>query len=109
MKGDPVIKDKTVLLWQEGLTASQIAKRLGITYYRARKIVVRHAKAPLNGPSGSKPVVKLGFRGEVIKTYESITKAYIDTGIQPSNICDALKGRAKQAGGYKWRYACQPK
>ena len=39
-------------------------------------------------------------------TYESVTAASVDTGVNASHIADCARGRKyrKSAGGYEWRY-----
>lgn len=39
-----------------------------------------------------------------IRTYDSISKASIDTGIDHSNISNCAIGRLKSAGYYVWKY-----
>ena len=38
------------------------------------------------------------------KIYDSITDAYMDTGICPSDICKAAQGKLRVAGKLKWEY-----
>lgn len=54
--------------------------------------------------SRSKPVEQYNIDGELIGTYPSATAAQEATGIDRTNICHALKGEQKTAGGYKWKY-----
>jgi hypothetical protein len=39
-----------------------------------------------------------------IKEYESIIQAGKETNTHPSAINKCCRGKAKSAGGYKWRY-----
>lgn len=42
---------------------------------------------------------------ETMETFESISSASQKMKISKSSICNCLKGRAKTAGGYHWKYA----
>ena len=57
-------------------------------------------------PHMMKSVVQFSINGDVIKIYNSITEASLETGIPGSNIsiCCSGKGRQKTAGGYLWKY-----
>lgn len=54
----------------------------------------------------SKAVAQLGADNEII-VYGSITEAATTTGINISGICLSCQGKAKYAGGYKWKYASE--
>ena len=43
--------------------------------------------------------------GTFVNTYESIRDAERKTGINHYSIGDALRGRTKTSGGFKWEYA----
>ena len=49
-----------------------------------------------------KPILAIS-NGIIIK-FDSISDAHKQTNIQPSNICNVLKGKRKQAGGFYWQY-----
>lgn len=62
-----------------------------------------------------KKIAKLNRNGELIRTYNSITEAALDTGLKKCSISNAAHGRmmpnkygkfyeCKTAGGYKWKY-----
>ena len=55
--------------------------------------------------TGKKVVQYVGINEDVIKEYESISEAARITGIAKSNIQHALTGRAKRAGGFRWKFA----
>lgn len=38
------------------------------------------------------------------RIYSSMQEAFKETGVPTSNICNCCKGKASQAGGYKWEY-----
>lgn len=42
-------------------------------------------------------------KGQVIKTFDSLTKAEKDTGVKAKNISSVLHNRSKTAGGYEWK------
>ena len=52
----------------------------------------------------SKPIIALSNNAPVAY-YQSAKQAQETTGVKRSNICKALKGERKQAGGYCWEYA----
>lgn len=43
--------------------------------------------------------------GNLIKEYETITQAFLDTGVSISKISAVAKGRRKTAGGYVWKFS----
>jgi len=44
------------------------------------------------------------LNGNYIKTWESMSEAYIKLGIGTTNIKKACEGKYRYAGGYQWRY-----
>lgn len=52
----------------------------------------------------AQPVIATDRNGENEKRYESATVASRETGVDTSHIIKCCKGKAKTAGGYKWRY-----
>lgn len=52
----------------------------------------------------SKPAIQIDFDGNVIRHYESVNMAAIDTGIGAGSIWNCCNGKRKLAGGYKWMY-----
>jgi len=44
------------------------------------------------------------MNGNIIKTYDSLTQAELETGINRSNICKACKDNKFSAGGFIWKY-----
>ena len=55
-------------------------------------------------PSKICPVDMLDIYGNLLKTFNSITEASLETGIKASNITTCCKGRLKTSGGYIWKY-----
>ena len=51
------------------------------------------------------PVMQIDEFGVVISVFDGISEAERETGINRPNICKCLKGKIKNAGGYKWKYA----
>ena len=58
----------------------------------------------INGKKNSIPILQFSKDGTLIKEWPSLSDAYRQLGIPPSNICHCLKGRYKSAGGFVWRY-----
>ena len=58
----------------------------------------------INGKKCSRPILQLTKDGEFIKEWPSLSDAYRQLGIPPSNICLCLKGHYTSAGGFVWRY-----
>lgn len=52
----------------------------------------------------SKPVIQMSIFGKDIREFESIIQAGKETKAHPSAINKCCRGKAKSAGGYKWRY-----
>ena len=50
------------------------------------------------------PILQFTKDGAYIKEWPSLSEAYRQLGIHPSNICHCLKGKRKSAGGYIWKY-----
>ena len=38
------------------------------------------------------------------RVYESIIDAYMDTGVDPSDICKTCQGKKRTAGKLRWEY-----
>lgn len=53
----------------------------------------------------SKKVIQYSVEGKLIKEYNSLTEAELETGINRSNICKACKDEKFTAGGFVWKYA----
>lgn len=52
----------------------------------------------------ARKVVQLDTNGELVKIYNTLMEASKDIKVHVSSICDALKGRSKTSGGFKWIY-----
>ena len=52
----------------------------------------------------SKPVIQMSIFGKDIREFKSIIQAGKETKAHPSAINKCCRGKAKSAGGYKWRY-----
>lgn len=50
------------------------------------------------------PIDKFNKQGDYICTYSSIAEASRNTGIIDTSIGNCLRGRAKSAGGYVWKF-----
>ena len=50
------------------------------------------------------PILQLKKDGTFVKEWPSLSEAYRQLGIPPSNVCHCLKGHLKTAGGFVWRY-----
>lgn len=53
----------------------------------------------------SKKVKQYAMDGKYLQTFSSIKQAAEQTRVHSTTIVDALKGRQKTAGGFKWKYA----
>ncbi len=51
----------------------------------------------------SKKVIQLDLNDNVLNIFESMTQAEQETGTSAGNISRCCNGKAKIAGGYKWR------
>lgn len=51
----------------------------------------------------SKKVIQLDLNNNVLNIFESMTQAEQETGTSAGNISRCCNGKAKSAGGYKWR------
>lgn len=49
-----------------------------------------------------KKVIQLNLEDKMIKTYDSISEASIQTKTNLGHICSCVKGTRKTVGGYKW-------
>lgn len=85
--------------FKKGLTPWNIGKR----YYHNKEGVIQFNSSPQKISKRKKVVKQINKNTmEVIKEYESISSASIDTGIIRSSISNVLNGVAKTAGGYIW-------
>lgn len=50
-------------------------------------------------------IIQYSLSGELIKRFDGITDAYIETGINIQSIWSACNNRYKTAGGYIWKYS----
>ena len=62
-------------------------------------------KSPSKIEKQSIKIIQLTKSGEFIKEWSSAYEAERKLGISHSSICHCLKGKAKTAGGYGWRFA----
>ena len=51
-----------------------------------------------------KKIYKCSLDGTPIMGYKSVRDAAYENNLKPTNICNALKGRTKTAGGFIWCY-----
>lgn len=51
------------------------------------------------------PIIQFSKNGEFIKEWACTADVQRELGIHHSGICNALKGKVKTAGGFKWQYA----
>lgn len=64
----------------------------------------RRAKSMINHKSLSKPIIQYSLNGDKLAEFEGTHDAARKLNINPGNINNALKGRIKTAGGFKWKY-----
>lgn len=55
----------------------------------------------------TKSVLQIDPDGNVIASYESVTKASNSTGTPATTICMCCKGKRKTSGGFRWKYKQQ--
>lgn len=61
-------------------------------------------KKPKVSEAKSKPILQCTLENIVIKEWSSAVDASITLNIKVASICNALKERAKTAGGFIWKY-----
>ncbi len=58
------------------------------------------------GKKRAKRVVQLGLNTNlIVREWKSMTEAAESLGISANHICSVCKGRRRQTGGYRWKYA----
>ena len=62
-------------------------------------------KASMPKHSTKKPVIQVTDNQEIVREFESISAAAKECGVSSKSIRDAISGRQKHAGGYRWMYA----
>ena len=65
------------------------------------------SRCKANGEKAAKPVVQLTLSGEIVAKFCNAHEAERETGIRNGNIGSCCRGKARTAGGYKWRYAIE--
>ena len=58
-------------------------------------------------PEKYKPILQLSKNGTPIKRWESLQSIREELGYSCGNICMCCQGKAKQAYGFLWQYACK--
>ena len=66
---------------------------------KSQQWVVKHGHKSLS----SQVIIQMDSNGNVINEFNSITEAWLKTGIGRTNICDAVNNRISTSGGYKWK------
>lgn len=66
---------------------------------------VRHAYESGRHGTRAKAIVQCDMQGAQIKEWDSATEAERHTNISHSSIAKVCRGKARQAGGFRWRYA----
>lgn len=59
------------------------------------------------GPTPRKTPVVAELNGEHVARFHSIEEASGAAGVKPCTLCNALAGRAKTCGGFRWRHEKQ--
>lgn len=68
-------------------------------------LFVEEAKTRIKeGKKRGKPVIQYLDNGEIVKEYDSVDDAVVETGIHPKTINDTAQGKQKHAGKYCWKY-----
>ena len=71
------------------------------------KISVANSNKPHNKGKNnkcSKPVEQYSLSGRFIKKWDSVMDIEREMGIAHQNVCNCIKGKYAQSGGYKWKY-----
>lgn len=55
----------------------------------------------------NKEVIQMDLDGNELNRFFSAEEAFRKTGIHSSCICNCIRGRYKQANGYKWKHSCE--
>lgn len=82
--------ENTKHAWENGLFSEEGLKKRGAKIGKASKLRC------------SKPIYQLDMNGNIIREFNSITDAYLETGI--NNIGAVARGVRNKAGGYKWQF-----
>lgn len=106
---------RMILLYDKGLTVSEIAERINrsrhyVQYELSNAGVVD--KNPVGGRRGvekfvKKRVLMLSKQGEIVREFESVNQASELTGVNKTSISKACLGKRKIKGKYGrfvWRY-----
>ena len=84
-------------------------KSNGKPRYQAKGYVFRYATNNLSDfidvPVACKRVNQYTLEGEYLKTFNSLTEAWYETGASIGAIGHVCKGLTKSAGGFLWKYA----
>lgn len=84
-------------------TIDKISKKENITEIPCREIL-KSIRKDIRGLHRKKAICQYTKSWELINCFESLTCAATTLNKKISTISDALKGRAKTAYGYKWKY-----
>lgn len=83
----------------------KIASAYGYIWkYKTSNVYPIKIQAPKNYHVSNRPIIQFDKQNNVIKEYESATKAAIETSVGRKAIINCLGGRSKSAGGFVWKY-----
>lgn len=97
----------------EKKTIAELAREYNINYYALRdrlnkgidvESAIKIDYLFQNNKFSSKEVNQYDLNGNFIKTYPSLKEAERQLGIQTTTISQCCRGKAKTAGGYRWKY-----
>lgn len=97
-------------LWDDGLTVSDIAIKIGCSPITVSRIVCSYdgydkKDSAIRGKLWHrKPVTQYGLDGRQIRNYDSILDASEATGVHGDCISACCNKRLKSAGGYQWSF-----
>ena len=104
-------------LWDEGLTTSQIAQKIGATKNGVKLLLTgyenysikegKHRGAKLKGITNGKPIEQYSLDGVYLNTFPNATVAAESLGkgrAESNNIRSSAHGRRKSAYGYRWKF-----
>ena len=112
MKNNPQ-NQKIYLLWQQGLTLTEIRARLNCDIHSAAIMLkklynvseeeIQKRKNLFNSNSKKKPIMQLDMNDILIKEWASATDAAKALNLDISTIRKCIKGTRKSTGGFKWK------
>lgn len=103
-----VTDEELLYLWNKGLTVTKISQELNMqvnyVYTRMASIVPTEEITLRRYKTHQKQIKQLDLNNNLIRIWDSLTKAAKSVGGSPGNISAVCYGKKKTAYGYKWEY-----